>query len=372
MWVYPPDGHKTDAKTIFILGSAKESAQCNGVKLNLINGNFCELVELELGENIIELELDSRRESRTVIGVQAATDPAIAYAYPYEVIQKSTNKLSSLRSIIVGKSDYKLYGAAAQRIERVTETHAKIFLIAPETVDKVAQADTAAAKTFQDLDWIHYTDLDSELIIEPNADGTLDLYSHELRGTGNSFPKCLIERPTKELVLCLDPGHGGSQAGTQSPKGIYEKDLNLSLALKLANKLRANGIKVILTRETDIDLSLADRVKAAQGADLFISLHHNALPDGRDLRLERGLSVHYYHARDRELARGLLKAMLKTTGLPLHGLFRQNLHVLRENTQVPAILIECGFLIHPEESEIISSEAFQDLFAESLNAVIIS
>ncbi len=123
-----------------------------------------------------------------------------------------------------------------------------------------------------------------------------------------------------------------------------------------------------MTREDDSDLSLAQRVEIARNSksDLFISLHHNALPDARDPRLERGLSVHYYHATDRALAQHLLKELVRELNSSEHGLFWQNLHVLRENRYMPSILIEAGFLIHPLESDIISGEAYQESFVEGL------
>ena len=76
--------------------------------------------------------------------------------------------------------------------------------------------------------------------------------------------------------ICIDPGHGGSARGTCSPKGIAEKDLNLRLAKVIKAKFDDQGLRTILTRDADIDLSLADRVKIAgeHNCDLFISVHH--------------------------------------------------------------------------------------------------
>ncbi len=167
--------------------------------------------------------------------------------------------------------------------------------------------------------------------------------------------------------ICLDPGHGGSARGTCSPKGLAEKDLNLSLARALKMELENSGKEVFLTRDADIDVSLAERVKIAEAnnCDLFISIHHNAIPDYQNPLEHRGISVHYYYDENIPLAEKLLAALIEATALPSAGIIKQNLHVLRENTKIPAVLIEFGYLIHPEESEIIFGVDFQKKAAQA-------
>ncbi len=172
--------------------------------------------------------------------------------------------------------------------------------------------------------------------------------------------------------ICLDSGHGGSARGTCSPKGITEKDLNLNLAKIIKTELDDKGLMTVFTRENDIDLSLADRVKIAQDAnsDLFISIHHNAIPDHQNPIEHRGISVHYYYDENIALAEKLLKSLVELTGLSSAGVIKQNLHVLRENTKMPAVLIEFGYLIHPIESEIISGLEFQKKAAEAIASTL--
>lgn len=172
--------------------------------------------------------------------------------------------------------------------------------------------------------------------------------------------------------ICIDPGHGGSARGTCSPKGVTEKDLNLKLAKKIKAELDAKGLITILTRETDIDVSLVDRVKIAQDfkSDLFISVHHNAIPDHENPLEHRGISVHYYYDENIALAERLLGSLVQVTGLSGAGIIKQNLHVLRENPDMPAILIEFGYLIHPIESEIICGLEFQEAAAKAITKVL--
>lgn len=86
----------------------------------------------------------------------------------------------------------------------------------------------------------------------------------------------------KELVICIDPGHGGSNLGAeylQDGSIHYEKDMDLKIALYLKENLeKYKNVKVIITRTSDVDVSIADRAKFAEanGADYFISIHNNA------------------------------------------------------------------------------------------------
>lgn len=111
-------------------------------------------------------------------------------------------------------------------------------------------------------------------------------------------PKPLPPMPLKKVVV-IDAGHGGKDAGASGARG-YEKDINLAAALTLADQLGRTGrYKVVLTRSTDVYIPLEDRVRVAQraGADLFISLHSDSGPEA-DLK---GASV--YTLSDKGTAR---------------------------------------------------------------------
>lgn len=108
-----------------------------------------------------------------------------------------------------------------------------------------------------------------------------------------------IRKRLRKIVL--DPGHGGRDPGAIGMSGLAEKDVVLSIAKKLANKLRKEmGVKVILTRNDDSFLHLEDRtaIANAEGADLFISLHTNASSNRR----LSGVETYYLNATDDEAA----------------------------------------------------------------------
>lgn len=88
------------------------------------------------------------------------------------------------------------------------------------------------------------------------------------------------ELPAERPHIVLDPGHGGTDNGFIFPGRGRESDLTLALARDLADRLRADGYRVTLTRDSDIALPLAERSDLAIGADLFVSLHGAPLPAG--------------------------------------------------------------------------------------------
>lgn len=171
------------------------------------------------------------------------------------------------------------------------------------------------------------------------------------------------------LTICLDPGHGGNETGSIGPDGTKEGEINYAIATKLKPLLEEAGAKVIMTRLTEADgPTLQDRVAIAVNnkADLLLSVHNNALPDGRDPWAEHGTSSYYYYPQSMELARILKDNLIKKlTTFPDRGVFYQNLALCRPS-QMPAVLCEVGFMIHPDEFSQLSRPEIQDKAAHAL------
>ncbi|NBV98840.1 MAG: N-acetylmuramoyl-L-alanine amidase [Proteobacteria bacterium] len=373
MLVYPPEGHKTDSKEIFILGSANLSCLINDSAIALEkNGNFCKLIQLKLGENKIQINIDGKSFTRTVYGVLNINNNPnpIAYAQPYRAFTKQANsnngrvaeRTSSgniLQSILISNKDISipLNVLPDYRLEKINAYHYRLDLGIME----------------QDLDWIHYSELNPEIKIEQISDTIFDIkfqkpiINHKIKFK-NQVLNISFTFSELPLLVCIDPGHGGSQIGAISPKGIFEKDLNLSLAIKLAAELNHQGVKTILTRDHDTEKSLSERVKISQKnkCTLFISLHHNALPDSRDPNKESGFSCHYFHEHSYRLAKFISFKLKSSSSQNFAGIYKQNLHVLRENPDTISVLIELGYLIHPLESELLCKKSFQTKTARIL------
>ena len=113
----------------------------------------------------------------------------------------------------------------------------------------------------------------------------------------------VVPAPKNKTIIMIDPGHGGVDPGTIGQSGIYEKIITLAAAQQLKAKFESTGrYKVVLTRDKDVSLGLAERRELAHNvqADLFISLHADAIKD----KTIRGLSVYTLsdHASDKEAA----------------------------------------------------------------------
>ncbi len=181
------------------------------------------------------------------------------------------------------------------------------------------------------------------------------------------------ERSLEGLVICLDPGHGGKESGALGPSGITEAEVNYAITEKLRKILEGEGAKVYMTRTKDIDVSLNDRTDFARKtrADVLVSVHNNALPDGRDPLKEHGTSTYRYHPQSVELARVIKDHMVQGLGLPDIGARYQNLALCRP-TAMLAVLVEVAFMVNPDEYSNLINEAWQNKAAKSLANGIVS
>lgn len=169
-------------------------------------------------------------------------------------------------------------------------------------------------------------------------------------------------------TIALDPGHTPGSHGAVGPLGTLEMDANLWIARELEALLAVEGAKVLLTRQEGQDAALAGRPRQAaqQNADLFVSVHNNALPDGEDPFVRpRGYSVFYYHPHSLALARAVYRSYGKRAPLPGEGLRYGNLYVARM-TQMPSILTESAYLIVPEQEQMLLEPARRRTFVVSI------
>ncbi|MGH8016222.1 MAG: N-acetylmuramoyl-L-alanine amidase family protein, partial [Candidatus Zixiibacteriota bacterium] len=188
---------------------------------------------------------------------------------------------------------------------------------------------------------------------------------------GNTFFLEIIKPPEnvrriKDKIIVIDPGHS-PDPGSIGPTGYTEAEANLGIALVLKQKLETRGAKVIMTRMEAANVSLYDRpiIAKLNNADIFVSVHNNALPDGVNPYKNNGTSTYYYHPHSIHLGRSIHKEMLQATGLPDHGFYHGNLAVNRP-TQYPAVLVECAFMIIPEQEQMLKTESFRRKVADAI------
>ena len=199
---------------------------------------------------------------------------------------------------------------------------------------------------------------------------------------------------TSGKTIVIDPGHnfGGDDGAYATNNGITyaERDLNMQVAVKLKEKLEAQGYNVIMTRNASdretasVTESLTNRVNIANnaGANLFVSLHHNAASEAAT-----GVEV-YYSSRAQDenfggaysdsklsasmnLASSIASSITNSTGAINRGAKDGNLFVCR-NTTMPAVLIECGFITNPDEAQKCADSNYQYLAADAIANAIAS
>ncbi len=178
-------------------------------------------------------------------------------------------------------------------------------------------------------------------------------------------PAKAVEGPLTGRIVTVDPGHGGSDPGMVGVKHkTYEKDLNLSTSLYLKEELEKLGAKVVMTRTQDDEKpELSQRVRIAEeaGSDAFISVHYNSSPK----KVSGTLTFYYSQQDDRKLARAVESELAEGIGLKSNGIAYGNFHVLREN-DVPAALVELGFLTNEKDEEIARTEEYQRAAAAAI------
>ncbi|XGV86847.1 MAG: N-acetylmuramoyl-L-alanine amidase [Limnothrix sp. BL-A-16] len=177
--------------------------------------------------------------------------------------------------------------------------------------------------------------------------------------------------PLAGITILLDPGHGGRESGAINAAGIPEKTPNLETSLKLQAALERRGARVVLTRSTDQDLPIPDRL--AQIAELeptiALSVHYNALPDDGNAETTQGIGMFWYQPQAQGLAQFLHDELTRRLDRPSYGVFWGNLALARP-TIAPAVLMELGFMSHPTESEWITDPTEQGRLAEAIAATI--
>lgn len=165
------------------------------------------------------------------------------------------------------------------------------------------------------------------------------------------------------LTIAVDAGHGGSNPGAVGMTGVLEKDLNLSMALKLRTILLKTGAKVIMTRDSDKSINNSARLKwlKAQNPDILVSIHCNASRNP----MVQGASTYYRHQSYRPVSLHIYAEMRKL-GLADFGNVGGFNFTLNSPTEFPSVLVEVAFMSNPEDEERLLDTRFHDDVAGSI------
>jgi len=182
---------------------------------------------------------------------------------------------------------------------------------------------------------------------------------------------------TGEDTVIIDCGHGGADPGKVGINNALEKDLNLQIGKLVKKRLKKEGIKVLMTREKDemlageeFDNKKVQDMKARveyinkTAPALAVSIHQNSYHEEN----VRGAQVFYYsHSKEGEQAADMMQAALLSLDMENTREEKPNdSYYLLKKTEVPTIIVECGFLSNYEEAQLLISKEYQEKVADAI------
>ncbi len=274
----------------------------------------------------------------------------------------------------------------------------------PKTV-RIVLSSTKEFKLFKDLD-------DKSLILGFSSSVSKSASASSKSISKTTSKNVLNSKFKSDKIIVLDAGHGGKDSGALSDKkgSLKEKDVVLSTTLKLGNELKKRGYKILYTRSSDKFINLRDRTKYANDkrADLFISIHANAAPSASKAKSSEGVEtfflsparserskkaaekenqgdfeeINYFSKQSilnflnrekivasNKLAIDVQKNILTQTRKKyriVDGGVREAPFWVLVGAQMPAILIEIGYITHPSEGKRIANKSFQDTLVKGI------
>ena len=170
--------------------------------------------------------------------------------------------------------------------------------------------------------------------------------------------------PNRRVLVTIDPGHGGRDPGAVGIGGLQEKDVVLPISQEVARLLAKQGVAVKMTRSDDRFISLQGRADMANRdrADIFVSIHANAATSPAN-----GAETFHHpsSAAGRALAQSIQDSIIRRTGMKNRGVKQANFHVLR-HTNMPAALVEVGFVTGYEDAAKLRDPRFRQAMAEAI------
>ena len=166
-------------------------------------------------------------------------------------------------------------------------------------------------------------------------------------------------------TVVIDAGHGGYDRGGIPGQRVSEKDMTLDVARRLKTALAANGYRVVMTRDSDVFVPLGTRTAIANSYPnaIFVSVHFNSATR----RGASGIETYFYSRDSLPLASAIHHYVTGGAASENRGVRRRGYFVLRR-TNMPAVLVECGFLTNPTEAAYAQNASYRQKLAEAIAA----
>src|SRR5205814_7541927 len=188
-------------------------------------------------------------------------------------------------------------------------------------------------------------------------------------GACTTMPTAGVKNTSKTFkTVVVDAGHGGKDSGAYRRSGPPEKIVTLDVARRLERKLRESQLKTVMTRSSDVFISLDQRVSIenAQKKSIFVSIHFN---DSRRRGIH-GFETYYHSANAAELANRIQGKLMTIPRSANRGVHFANFRVLRL-AAYPAVLVECGFLSNRREGGEARDSEYRELLADKIAEAIV-
>ncbi len=167
------------------------------------------------------------------------------------------------------------------------------------------------------------------------------------------------------ITVVIDAGHGGYDRGGIPGQRVLEKDMTLDVARRLKSVLSASGYRVVMTRDSDVFVPLGTRCAIANSNRnaIFVSVHFNSATR----RGASGIETYFYSRDSLSLASAIHHYVSGGAPSSNRGVRRRGYYVLRR-TNMPAVLVECGFLTNPTEAAYAQNASYRQKLAEAIAA----
>jgi N-acetylmuramoyl-L-alanine amidase len=178
-------------------------------------------------------------------------------------------------------------------------------------------------------------------------------------------PAAETGRTSENMTVVIDAGHGGHDRGGIPGQRVAEKDMTLDVAQRLRNVLAASGYRVVMTRDSDVFVPLGTRVAIANSYRnaIFVCVHFNAT----NRMGASGIETYFYSRDSLPLASAIHHFVVGGAPSASRGVRRRGYYVLRR-TNIPAVLVECGFLTNPTEAAYAQTASYRQKLAEEIAA----
>lgn len=375
--------NSSKAKTEFLRKGVSKGIYTTQITATSMSGAVSKVVKYIKEDNIVDVKITSSTSTKTVLSITSKSD----YIFGSLLENKSLNIcfMGTFMKNSTYTSDFK---KATLLFSNIKFTSGK-----PEITNKIAANRKSIAITgtpdaigipngtynFKDcvISKMSVATSNNKTTLTLATNAAMYFHVRAVSAGKNVYFEIYTTEGLKDKLICLDPGHGGSDSGAVGKQGntkIYESKLNMNTVNKINNILAGKGVPTILTRSKDVFVSLDDRVKIANNAKcaLFLSVHYNSFTSST----ANGTETYYYNRSStgtvtgKQFATAINNAIVGPLGTFNRGV-KTAAFVVIKNTTMPAVLAEVGFVTNAKDVKLFMQDEKQNAIAAKISDALI-